>query len=289
VDELYRHRSPREKFPKEFINKNNIFSKKISQSKYQNTMTKITMITGATSGIGRACAMRFASLGHKLILTGRRVNRLENLKKEIENTHEVAVLVLDFDVRNNHDVRAAIDGLSEEWKEIDILINNAGLALGLDPIEEGSLEDWEQMIDTNIKGLLYVTRAVAPGMKARKTGHIINIGSIAGREVYPKGNVYCSTKHAVDALSQGMRIDLLSHGIRVTQISPGAVKTEFSKVRFHGDEERAQNVYKGFKPLEGDDVAGVVAYVTTLPPHVNINDLLIMPTAQASAAIFHKE
>ncbi|MDX9942326.1 MAG: SDR family oxidoreductase [Bacteroidales bacterium] len=252
-------------------------------------MTKITMITGATSGIGRACAMRFASLGHKLILTGRRVNRLENLKKEIENTHEVAVLVLDFDVRNNHDVRAAIDGLSEEWKEIDILINNAGLALGLDPIEEGSLEDWEQMIDTNIKGLLYVTRAVAPGMKARKTGHIINIGSIAGREVYPKGNVYCSTKHAVDALSQGMRIDLLSHGIRVTQISPGAVKTEFSKVRFHGDEERAQNVYKGFKPLEGDDVAGVVAYVTTLPPHVNINDLLIMPTAQASAAIFHKE
>jgi NADP-dependent 3-hydroxy acid dehydrogenase YdfG len=145
------------------------------------------------------------------------------------------------------------------------------------------------MIDTNIKGLLYVTRAVAPGMKARKTGHIINIGSIAGREVYPRGNVYCSTKHAVDALSQGMRIDLLSHGIRVTQISPGAVKTEFSKVRFHGDEERAQNVYKGFKPLEGDDVAGVVAYVTTLPPHVNINDLLIMPTAQASAAIFHKE
>lgn len=247
------------------------------------------MITGATSGIGRACAMRFASLGHKLILTGRRVNRLENLKKEIENTHEVAVLVLDFDVSNNHDVRAAIDGLSEEWKEIDILINNAGLALGLDPIEEGSLEDWEQMIDTNIKGLLYVTRAVAPGMKARKTGHIINIGSIAGREVYPKGNVYCSTKHAVDALSQGMRIDLLSHGIRVTQISPGAVKTEFSKVRFHGDEERAQNVYKGFKPLEGDDVAGVVAYVTTLPPHVNINDLLIMPTDQASAAIFHKE
>ena len=167
---------------------------------------------------------------------------MENLKKEIENTHEVAVLVLDFDVRNNHDVRAAIDGLSEEWKEIDILINNAGLALGLDPIEEGSLEDWEQMIDTNIKGLLYVTRAVAPGMKARKTGHIINIGSIAGREVYPKGNVYCSTKHAVDALSQGMRIDLLSHGIRVPQISPGAVRAGVWGVRFGGGEEGARDV-----------------------------------------------
>lgn len=252
-------------------------------------MTKTTLITGATSGIGKACAMRFAALGNKLIITGRRVNRLENLKKEIEDTFHVPVLILDFDVRNNTAVRTAIDGLPDEWKEIDILVNNAGLALGFDSIEEGSLEDWEQMIDTNIKGLLYVTRAVAPGMKMRRKGHIINIGSVAGREVYPKGNVYCSTKHAVDALSQGMRIDLVSHGIKVTQISPGAVETEFSKVRFHGDDERAKNVYKGFKPLSGQDVAEVVAYVTTLPDHVNINDLLIMPTSQASAAIIHKE
>lgn len=252
-------------------------------------MTKTTLITGATSGIGKACAMRFAALGNKLIITGRRVNRLENLKKEIEDTFHVPVLILDFDVRNNTAVRAAIDGLPDEWKEIDILVNNAGLALGFDSIEEGSMEDWEQMIDTNIKGLLYVTRAVAPGMKMRRKGHIINIGSVAGREVYPKGNVYCSTKHAVDALSQGMRIDLVSHGIKVTQISPGAVETEFSKVRFHGDDERAKNVYKGFKPLSGQDVAEVVTYVTTLPDHVNINDLLIMPTSQASAAIIHKE
>ncbi|MEE4177012.1 MAG: SDR family oxidoreductase [Bacteroides sp.] len=252
-------------------------------------MTKTTMITGATSGIGKACAMRFAAMGNKLIITGRRVNRLENLKSEIEDTWHVPVLLLNFDVRDNKAVRAAIDGLPDDWKEIDILVNNAGLALGFDPIEEGSLEDWEQMIDTNIKGLLFVTRAVSPGMKMRKKGHIINIGSIAGREVYPKGNVYCSTKHAVDALSQGMRIDLVSHGIKVTQISPGAVETEFSKVRFHGDDERAKNVYKGFKPLSGEDVAEVVAYVTTLPGHVNINDLLIMPAAQASAAIIHKE
>lgn len=252
-------------------------------------MTKITLITGATSGIGQACALRFAGLGHHLILTGRRINRLENLQKEIGEKYRVPVLILAFDVRDNKAVRAALDGLPGNWKDIDILVNNAGLALGLDSIEEGSLEDWEQMIDTNIKGLLYVTRAVAPGMKARGKGHIINIGSIAGREVYPKGNVYCSTKQAVDALSQGMRIDLLSHGIKVTQISPGAVETEFSKVRFHGDDERARNVYKGFKPLSGEDVAEVVAYVTTLPSHVNINDLLIMPTAQASAAIFHKE
>ena len=252
-------------------------------------MKRITLITGATSGIGKACALRFARMGNPIIITGRRINHLENIKKEIEETYGVPVLTLSFDVRNNNDVRVAIEGLPDDWKEIDILVNNAGLARGLDTIDEGSLEDWEQMIDTNVKGLLYVTRAVAPGMKSRGRGHIINIGSIAGREVYPKGNVYCSTKYAVDALSQGMRIDLVSHRIKVTQVSPGAVETEFSKVRFHGDDERAKNVYKGFQPLSGDDVAEVVAYVTTLPPHVNINDLLIMPTAQASAAIIHKE
>jgi 3-hydroxy acid dehydrogenase / malonic semialdehyde reductase len=252
-------------------------------------MSKITMITGATSGIGKACALRFAAMGHKLILTGRRIDRLEAMKDDIEKAFAVPVLILHFDVREQKAVEKAVNGLSDYWSDIDILVNNAGLALGLHSIEEGLLSDWEQMIDTNIKGLLYVTRAVAPGMKNRGRGHIVNIGSIAGREVYPKGNVYCATKHAVDALSQGMRIDLVSYGIKVTQISPGAAETEFSKVRFHGDEERAKNVYKGFKPLRGNDVAEVVAFVVNLPEHVNINDLLLMPAAQASATIFHKK
>lgn len=252
-------------------------------------MSKITMITGATSGIGKACALRFAAMGHKLILTGRRIDRLEAMKDDIEKAFAVPVLILPFDVRDQKAVEKAVNGLSDYWSDIDILVNNAGLALGLHSIEEGLLSDWEQMIDTNIKGLLYVTRAVAPGMKNRGRGHIVNIGSIAGREVYPKGNVYCATKHAVDALSQGMRIDLVSYGIKVTQISPGAAETEFSKVRFYGDEERARNVYKGFKPLSGNDVAEVVAFVVNLPEHVNINDLLLMPTAQASATIFHKK
>ncbi len=252
-------------------------------------MSKITMITGATSGIGKACAIQFASLGHKLIITGRRLERLEALKDELEKDYAVPVLILHFDVREAKAVNRAIGSLSDYWSDIDILVNNAGLALGLDSIDEGSLADWEQMIDTNVKGLLFVTRAVAPGMKKRGRGHIINIGSIAGREVYPKGNVYCATKHAVDALSQGMRIDLLEAGIKVTQISPGAVETEFSQVRFHGDRERASSVYKGFKPLTGNDVAEVVAFAASLPEHVNINDLLLMPTAQASATIFNKK
>jgi len=247
------------------------------------------MITGATSGIGRACAFRFAAMGHKLILTGRRLDRLKVLSSELEKMHNVSVMVLHFDVRDQQATERAINSLPTEWKNVDILVNNAGLALGLHSVEEGLLSDWEQMIDTNIKGLLYVTRAIAPGMKARKKGHVINIGSIAGREVYPKGNVYCATKHAVNALSQGMRIDLVPYGIRVTQISPGATETEFSEVRFHGDKERARGVYKGFKPLSGQDVAEVIAFAASLPDHVCINDLLLMPTAQASATVFQKE
>lgn len=252
-------------------------------------MSKTTMITGASSGIGKACARQFAAMAHKLILTGRRLERLEALKDELEKEFDVPVLILHFDVREHKAVEQAIGGLSDYWSEIDILVNNAGLALGLDTIDEGSLADWEQMIDTNIKGLLYVTRAVAPGMKKRGHGHIINIGSVAGREVYPKGNVYCATKYAVDALTKGMRIDLVGAGIKVTQISPGAVETEFSQVRFHGDQERASNVYKGYQPLSGKDVAHVVAFAASLPEHVNINDLLLMPTAQAAATIFNKK
>lgn len=252
-------------------------------------MSKITMITGATSGIGRACSLRFAAMGHWLIITGRRLERLKELKNEIDKLHHVPVMVLHFDVRQQQATEKAFASLPSEWQNIDILINNAGLALGLNGIEDGLLSDWEQMIDTNIKGLLYVTRVVVPGMKARQKGHIINIGSIAGREVYSKGNVYCATKHAVSALSQGMRIDLVAYGIKVTQISPGATETEFSTVRFRGDTDRAANVYKGFKPLTAADVAEVTAFAANLPEHVCINDLLIMPTAQASAAIFRKD
>lgn len=252
-------------------------------------MSKITLITGATSGIGRSCALRFAAMGHSLILTGRRLSRLEELKQEIAALYQAPVMILPFDVRNQQATQNAIDTLPDQWKEIDILINNAGLALGLTGIDEGLLADWEQMIDTNLKGLLYVSKAVIPGMKARRKGQIINIGSVAGRQVYPKGNVYCATKYAVDALSQAMRIDLVAYGIKVTQISPGATETEFSQVRFHGDIERAENVYKGFKPLTAGDVAEVIAFAASLPEHVCINDLLLMPTAQAAATIFHKE
>jgi len=252
-------------------------------------MPTITMITGATSGIGLACALRMAAEGHWLIINGRRRDRLREIKNKLEQEHSVKILALPFDVRNVQDVERAMKSLKRPWTEIDILINNAGLALGLDTMDCGLLEDWEQMIDTNIKGLLYVSRAVIPIMKSRKGGHIVNIGSIAGREVYPKGNVYCATKHAVNALSQAMRMDLLEHGIRVTQISPGATETEFSTVRFHGDQERANRVYNGFTPLSGVDVAEVVHFAVTRPKHVNINDLLLMPTAQASSSLIYRE
>ncbi|PKP32862.1 MAG: NAD(P)-dependent oxidoreductase [Bacteroidetes bacterium HGW-Bacteroidetes-17] len=250
-------------------------------------MIKTALITGATSGIGKACAIKFAQNNYNLILTGRRDDRLQQLKKELTKNFKVEITTLTFDVRNREEVKSAIDTL--KGQTIDVLINNAGLAAGLDPIQEGSMDDWDQMIDTNVKGLLYITRNVAPLMVEKKSGHIINIGSIAGREVYPKGNVYCASKHAVDALTKGMRIDLLESGIKVTQIAPGAVETEFSMVRFKGNQQTADNVYKGFEPLHPEDIADVAFYVTTLPAHVNINDLLIMPTAQANGTTINRK
>jgi len=246
-------------------------------------MTRIALITGATSGIGEATAYKFAEIQFNLILTGRRKDRLESIKKNIIEKFHVEVHLLHFDVRNMEEVNAQIDALSEEWKQIDILVNNAGLAAGLSDIQNGDIEDWETMIDTNIKGLLYITRKVSPLMIKNKKGHIFNISSIAGKEVYPKGNVYCATKHAVDALTKAMRIDLLEHGIKVTSIAPGMVETEFSLVRFKGDQEKADAVYDGLTPLYAEDIADAIIFAATRPAHVNINDMLIMPTAQASA------
>jgi len=238
------------------------------------------MITGATSGFGRATAIRFAKEGYNIIITGRRKDKLAELRKELLS-YKINVLTLNFDVRKRDEVSMVIETLSQEWKEIDILVNNAGLAAGLDHIDKGDIDDWESMIDTNIKGLLYVTRAVAPLMVARNYGHIFNISSIAGKEVYEKGNVYCASKHAVDALSKSMRIDLLKHNIKVTNIAPGMAETEFSLVRFKGDGEKAKAVYKGIDALKADDIADVIYYCATLPAHVCINDLTITPTAQA--------
>ncbi|MEI7727448.1 MAG: SDR family oxidoreductase [Bacteroidota bacterium] len=252
-------------------------------------MTKIVFITGATAGFGKAIARKFAGNGNNLIITGRRKVRLEELAKELITAFNVEVLPLCFDVRKLKEVEEAVAGLPERWRQIDVLVNNAGLAAGLSSIHEAVVDDWERMIDTNIKGLLYMTRFVSPLMVARKQGHIINIGSIAGKEVYPMGNVYCGSKFAVDAITKGTRIDLVSHNIKVTQIAPGAANTEFSLVRFKGDQDRADNVYKGFTPLSAGDVADAVYYVTTLPAHVNINDLVLMPTAQASAVNIHKK
>lgn len=244
-------------------------------------MQRTILITGATSGIGEACALSFAQLGDRLILTGRRNERLQSLAVKLQNTYKSEVLTLCFDVRDKQAVANAFDSIPLQWKTIDVLINNAGLAAGLNLVQEGDLQDWETMIDTNIKGLLYVSRLVMPLMIELGKGHIINIGSIAGKEAYPKGNVYCATKFAVDALTKGMRIDLLSHGIKVTQIAPGAVETEFSIVRLKGDKEKAADVYKGFTPLTGMDIAAAAVWVAGLPAHVNINDLVIMPVAQA--------
>jgi NADP-dependent 3-hydroxy acid dehydrogenase YdfG len=252
-------------------------------------MNKTVLITGATSGIGLACAAKFAENGYNLIITGRRADRLEKISADLKSKYNIEVTTLNFDVRDKEAVFTSIGALPDEWKDIDILVNNAGLAVGLNTIQEGEIDDWERMIDTNVKGLLYVTRAVLPGMVSRKKGHVINIGSIAGKEVYPNGNVYCGTKHAVDALTKAIRIDTVHAGIKVTQIAPGAVETEFSIVRFKGDEEKASGVYKGYEPLHPEDIAGSVFYVATLPPHVNINDLVIMPTAQASATIMNKK
>ena len=250
---------------------------------------KIALITGATSGIGEAIALKFAQKGINVIITGRRLDKLNALKSNITSNTKANILALKMDVTDRKSVERVINGLPDEWKSIDILVNNAGLAVGLDPIQHGNPDDWEQMIDTNLKGLLYVSKAVLPLMIARQKGHIINIGSIAGKEVYPKGNVYCATKHAVDALTKSMRIDLLGNGIKVTQIAPGLVETEFSLVRFKGDEERASKVYQGYKPLEGKDIAEIAFFITTLPDHVCVNDILMTPLAQANSTIVDKK
>ncbi|WP_126247666.1 SDR family NAD(P)-dependent oxidoreductase [Chitinophaga rhizosphaerae] len=244
---------------------------------------KTALITGATAGFGEACAERFAREGYRLIVTGRRQERLAALQQQLEESFGTEVMPLQFDVRSRDAVTAALESLPDNWRQIDVLVNNAGLALDLSTIDEGNVDDWETMIDTNVKGLLYVSRTVIPWMKERKSGHIINIGSTAAKIVYAKGNVYCATKAAVDALSQGMRIDLLPFGIKVTAVHPGAAETEFSLVRFKGDESRAKDVYTGFQPLKAEDVAAVVWYCASLPAHVCINDLVVTATAQANA------
>lgn len=250
---------------------------------------KTALITGATSGIGMAMARKLAAKSYRLILTGRRKEKLEAIKTELEVEYKTEVKTLNFDVRKYEEVERHIGKLPEEWQAIDVLINNAGLALGLSPIHEGDIKDWDQMIDTNIKGLLYTTRLVSPWMIERRRGHIFNISSIAGKHVYPNGNVYCATKHAVTALSQAMRIDLLKYNIKVCLICPGAAHTEFSDVRFKGDKERAQNVYKGFDPLTAENIADSILFALEQPDNVNIQDISIMPSAQATGDLFHKE
>jgi 3-hydroxy acid dehydrogenase/malonic semialdehyde reductase len=249
-----------------------------------NIMHKIVLITGATSGFGEAAARQFAAAGHRLIITGRRKERLEALKQELKTD----VLSLVFDVQDKDAVFAAIASLPAEWKDIDILVNNAGLALGRDHFNEANLDDWETMLDTNVKGLLYVSKAVVPLMIARKSGHIINLGSIAGKEVYEKGNVYCASKYAVDAISKSMRIDLLQHRIKVTVIHPGAADTEFSKVRFKGDMDQAQKIYEGYTPLRAEDVADTIFYCAGLPEHVCINEVNITCLAQANSFYYNR-
>jgi NADP-dependent 3-hydroxy acid dehydrogenase YdfG len=249
----------------------------------------IAYITGAGSGIGKAIALRLAKNGYHLVITGRRNGLLEALRDEITQKYQTKVRLSCYDVRDWKAVQYAIEGLPDTWKNMDVLVNNAGLAAGLNSIEQGHVEDWEQMIDTNIKGLLYVSRMIAPLMVEQGYGHIINIGSIAGKEVYPAGNVYCATKHAVDALTKAMRMDLLKHGIKVTQIAPGTVETEFSLVRFKGDKQAADKVYKGYTPLSGDDIADVVDYLLHLPKHVCLNDVVMTCLAQANTSLLERK
>lgn len=250
-------------------------------------MPKTAFITGATSGIGRATTKILAHNNYRIIATGRRQERLEQLKNELQGITEIHTL--RFDVRNADAVKEAIDSLPETWQSIDLLVNNAGNAHGLSSIQEGSQEDWDAMIDINVKGLLYVSKQIIPGMIERGGGHIINIGSIAGKEVYPNGNVYCASKYAVDAISQGMRIDLNKHGIKVAQVAPGLVETEFSLVRFKGDSARAEGVYQGYDALQAEDIADLILFMATRPAHVNIADVLILPTDQANSTIVNKE
>ncbi len=254
----------------------------------QSLNGKIVLITGASAGIGAACAELFAEAGARLLLLARRQDRLEKLAASLRSQHHIEVLPLQCDVRSLDQVRRVFETLPAEWQAIDVLINNAGLARGLNPIDQGNIQDWEEMIDTNVKGLLYVTRQVLPGMIQRQRGTIVNIGSIAGREVYPQGNVYCATKHAVRALSQAIRIDTNGKNIRVCNVDPGLVETEFSLVRFRGDAERAKKVYEGYTPLSPRDVAEVVLFCVQRPPHVTIADVLVLPTDQATTTIVHK-
>ena len=251
-------------------------------------MKQIAMVTGATSGIGKATAIKLAKLGYSLIITGRREERLNKLQNQLK-AEGIEVKTLCFDIRQTLDTDEAFASLASEWKTIDILVNNAGLAAGANPIQEGLWSDWEQMIDTNIKGLLYLSKQIIPLMIERRKGHIINVSSIAGKETYANGNVYCASKHAVEAITKGMRIDLLPHNIKVSSVSPGMVETEFSLVRFRGDQDKADSVYAGLIPLCADDIADTIEFMVTRPPHVNINDILIMPTAQAGAVYNHRE
>ena len=251
-------------------------------------MRKIVLITGATSGIGEACARKFAQGGYDVIITGRRAQLLANLKKELE-AEGVRVLALAFDVRNRNAATAAINSLPLEWQQIDVLINNAGLALGLEPEYEGSFEDWETMIDTNIKGLLTMTRLVVPRMVKRDSGHVINIGSVAGDAAYAGGNVYCGTKAAVKTITDGLRIDLAHTSVRVTNVKPGLVETHFSNVRFHGNDARAEKVYEGVKPLTGADIAEVVFYAASAPAHVQMAEVLVLATHQANGSVLHRD
>ncbi|PKK82020.1 MAG: NAD(P)-dependent oxidoreductase [candidate division Zixibacteria bacterium HGW-Zixibacteria-1] len=250
---------------------------------------KIVFVTGASSGIGYACAKTFAQAGARLILAARRIDKLQKLADSQAKKHQTESYLIELDVRDQKQVEQKINALPAKWKKIEILVNNAGLSRGLSKIYQGELSDWEEMIDTNIKGLLYVSRVVIPGMVERRKGHVINIGSIAGRQVYPGGNVYCATKFAVDALTQGMQIDLVDTPVRVSTVDPGMVETEFSLVRFHGDTDRAATVYKGVTPLTGDDIADAVLWVATRPQHVNIHQVLIMPTDQAAATVVNRK
>jgi 3-hydroxy acid dehydrogenase / malonic semialdehyde reductase len=249
---------------------------------------QLVFITGASSGIGRSCAHVFAEAGARLLLVARRKDRLDQLTSELKNKYNTQSFIASLDVRNREAVAQFYSSLPAEWKSIDILVNNAGLSRGLEKLHEGKIDDWEEMIDTNIKGLLYVSRTVIPGMVQRQRGTIINIGSVAGHDVYPAGNVYCATKYAVNALTQGMRMDLVDTPVRVCTIDPGLVETEFSEVRFHGDTQRAKTVYQNLSPLTPDDVADAVLFAATRPPHVQIGEIIIYPTAQASPSIVHR-
>lgn len=250
---------------------------------------QVVLITGASSGIGAACARAFAPLGVKLLLAARRLSRLQTLATQLEAEFGIHTHTFQLDVRDRMQVESQLQALPAEWSAIDVLVNNAGLSRGLDKLYEGSIQDWEEMIDTNVKGLLYMTRAIVPGMVQRQQGHVINIGSIAGHQTYPKGNVYCGSKAAVRAISEGLKQDLLGTPVRVSAVDPGLVETEFSDVRFHGDTERAKAVYADTVPLTPEDIADVVVFCATRPPHVNISELLVLPTAQSGATLVHRQ